>query len=146
MWSPYHADNAPVFFGQQVGLNSNNFMTYVGRGNYDGTNMIGRLQIEEPAGVYVTKVGEHLAKFPEYLVVPKGCKCDWAPFKGARSDPTVVTSSDKRNIFLVGRKEAKQKTLITRISNVTGEQTYTDHMNIETSDKAIDVLVCQRSS
>jgi hypothetical protein len=101
VWSRYNNDAAPATNGLSAGDSIiNGAPAYVGFGMYADRRLPGRLQITttatgttpKTAGVYVPWAIEHQVKYPEYLVLPQNCSCQWlAPSVALQQRGLILT-------------------------------------------------------
>ncbi|KAG5667639.1 hypothetical protein PVAND_015613 [Polypedilum vanderplanki] len=164
VWTRYLNDDAPATIGFSAGISPrSNTTAYIGRGQYGDVVFPGRVQITTTTngttpftpGVYVPYFGyEWQAPVGEFLVLPQGCSCQWISASDAFNHNGVVyTNNQPLYKFAVGRKSfGNGQVAISRVyldpTNTAFymKQYYEDAGNIERSENATEILVCETAA
>jgi hypothetical protein len=95
-WRAYKFNDDPVGNGFFAGMSYNNKSAYVGRGWVSDEMVPGRVQVAATAGVYAEFWNQDkFLTYPEYLVVPENCKCEWVRALDALTRVGLVITNDQ---------------------------------------------------
>jgi hypothetical protein len=149
VWTPYIGDSSPVIDGIAAGLSRTNNTAYIGRGWGGGQSqyLSGTLQLNGTNAMKVISVSTELAlTWPQYLVQPSNCTCEWVAVTRAIRQPGAVVVPDPNFHFYVGRKTfANGQIAISKVERDTLKQWYTNQNGVEVGDKPTEIIVCRNS-
>jgi hypothetical protein len=139
----YEKDNAPAVNGFSAGTSLKGTQAYIGRTGMNGRFFPGWIQVNGSVGLFITDKTEKLVTDRiEYLVMSSSCSCFWLNPKDALPRFGLV----RLNSDLIGRKMWPEGNVsVSRVAFPSLRQFYIDANNVEVSDRATELLVCEWS-
>ncbi|KAG5668148.1 hypothetical protein PVAND_016100 [Polypedilum vanderplanki] len=161
-WMTYNRDSSPETIGFYAGDSIvNNASVYIGWGFHGNERLPARIQtINTTTGTapytqnaYVWRnEAEHVALYPEFLVLPENCNCSWQPPSVAMYVRGLILTGDLGSQYAIGRVVFSNGLVsITRVvtdpnSSNYLKQWYVGVKGVAISDQATQMLVCQSVS
>jgi hypothetical protein len=148
VWTPYTYESQPELDGVIAGISRTNNVAYVGRGWNSGQYLPGTLQLAGPNTKTIVSITNEVAlQWPQYLVEPSNCSCQWLPAFKAVKQPGVVVIPDPNYHFYVGRKNFTNGQIsISKVERSNLKQWYINQNGVEANEAATEILVCSNTT